>query len=387
MKTILHVDMDAFFASVEVLDNPSLLGKPVIVGSPPESRGVVAAASYEARKFGIHSAMSSYRALKLCPSAVLIKPRMERYCEISSQIRAIFLSYTPLVEPISIDEAFLDVTGSEALFGTGIEIARAIQARIKDELHLAASVGVAPNKFLAKLASDLEKPNGLVVITHETAEAILFPLPVSKLWGVGKVTQQELASINVHKVKDLFTCPRPQLEELLGSYTDTLLELAQGQDDREIVTEGEQKSIGAETTFPQDISDRPLLQKKLSILVERVSRELRETGLKARTINIKARFADFTTITRAQTLPAPTSSTRTIKETAHDLLLNRVAQKPLRLIGVSVSNLITPGEGQQELFLDEDEEKEDAIDRAKDELQDRFGPNALRSGVELTDPP
>ncbi len=381
--TILHVDMDAFFTSVEVLDNPELRGKPVIVGSPPESRGGVAAASYEARKFGIRSAMSSYRALQLCRKAILIKPRMRRYAEISAKIRDIFLSYTPLVEPISIDEAFLDVTGSEALFGTGIEIGRAIKNRIKDELQLPASVGVASNKFLAKLASDLEKPNGFVVIKPEDAEATLAELPVGKLWGVGKVTEKELASLNIHQVKDLFTCPRKQLEALLGSYTDTILELARGIDDREVTTDGEQKSIGAETTFAQDISDRKELQKKLSILVERVARELRETGMKAKTINIKARFPDFTTITRAQTLPSPTATTRTIRDTALQLLHQRVAKKPLRLLGVSVSNLINPQEGQQELFLDEDEEKADAVDRAKDELQDRFGPSALRSGVEL----
>jgi DNA polymerase-4 len=373
--------MDAFFAAVEVLDNPELKGKPVIVGGTPETRGVVAAASYEVRKFGVHSAMSSYRALKLCPHAVVIKPRGRRYGEVSRQVMEVLHGYTPLVEQISIDEAFLDVTGSTHLFGPAPEIGRDIKKRIRGELHLTASVGVAPNKFLAKLASDLEKPDGFVVIEEANAAAVLAPLPVGKLWGVGKVTEQELADIGVRRIGDLFTRPREKLEECLGSYTDTLLELAQGLDDRPVETEGETKSIGAETTFPEDIAGRDELRRWVCKLVERVGRELRESGMRARTVNIKARFPDFTTITRAQTLPAPTAATRTIRETATELLMERVPKsKALRLLGVTVSNLVTPGEGQLELFPDEAEEKSEALDRIVDEIQEKFGLDALRSG-------
>ncbi len=379
-RAILHVDMDAFFAAVEVLDNPELKGKPVIVGGTPETRGVVAAASYEVRRFGVHSAMSSYRALKLCPHAVIIKPRGGRYGEVSRQVMEILERYTPLVEQISIDEAFLDVTGSEHLFGPAPDIGRDIKRRIREELQLTASVGVAPNKFLAKLASDLEKPDGFVVIEQANAAAVLAPLPVGKLWGVGKVTERELADIGVHRVGDLLTRPREKLKDCLGSYTDTLLELAQGLDDRPVETEDAQKSIGAETTFPKDIADREVLRGWMCKLVERVGRELRESGMRTRTVNIKARFPDFTTITRAQTLPAPTAATKTIRETALEMLMERVPKtKPLRLLGVSVSNLVMPGEGQLELFPDEVEEKAEALDHIVDEIQERFGPDALRS--------
>ncbi|MFH1755038.1 MAG: DNA polymerase IV, partial [Candidatus Latescibacterota bacterium] len=258
-RAILHVDMDAFFASIEVLDAPELRGKPVIVGGTPEERGVVAAASYEVRKYGIHSAMSAYRAKKLCPHAVFIKPRMSRYVEVSRSIFDIFRCYTPLVEPISIDEAFLDVTGSRRLFGDAVSIGRQIKKRILDEVRLVASVGVAPNKFLAKLASDLDKPNGFCIITEGEAENLLAGLPVSRLWGIGKVSQQALARIGVVTIQDLFSVPKEQLEAHFGVHTAKLLDLARGIDYRPVMVDSETKSIGAENTFPKDISDTKAL--------------------------------------------------------------------------------------------------------------------------------
>src|SRR5262249_8419095 len=290
------------YASVEVMDNPSLAGKPVIVGGTPETRGVGSAASYEARKYGVHSAMSSYRAHKLCPHGVFILPRMSRYVEISRQIHRLFEAFTPLIDPISIDEAFLDVTGSQSLFGPAPEIGRAIKRRIRDEVGLVASIGVAPNKFLAKLASDLEKPDGFVVIAQEEAEARLAPLPVSRLWGVGKKTEAVLTAAGIHTIGDVVRADHARLERLVGSYAPHMQELARGLDDRDVVPDAEAKSIGAENTFPRDIADSQALRAELDQLSERVAERARDDGMVGYTINLKARYADFTTVTRAITL-------------------------------------------------------------------------------------
>jgi DNA polymerase-4 len=387
-RTIIHVDMDAFYASVEVLDNPSLAGKPLIVGGPPESRGVVAAASYEARKFGVHSAMSSYRAKKLCPHCIILAPRFGRYAEVSRRVFDIFHEYTPLVEPISIDEAFLDLTGTEGLFGPAVEVARTIKRRIREEVGLTASVGVAPNKFLAKIASDLEKPDGFVVIEQEKAAALLAELPVGKLWGVGKVTEEKFAKSGIHKVRDLLTFPLDVLRDVAGSWTETLLELARGIDDRPVVPSREPKSIGAETTFAVDIADSGRLRRELEDLVDRVATELRESGYCARTIHLKARYPDFTTVTRAETLPTATASTQTIRHAAFDMLEKRLgrAGRPLRLIGVSVSNLSRAGEGQLQLFPDEVEARDETLDRLTDAVRKRFGSKALGPGTQVDEP-
>ncbi|NIM19299.1 MAG: DNA polymerase IV [Candidatus Latescibacteria bacterium] len=382
-RTILHVDMDAFFASVEVLDQPELRGKPVIVGGTPEERGVVAAASYEARKYGIHSAMSAYRAKKLCPHAIFIRPRRDRYVEISDRIFDIFYAYTPLVEPISIDEAFLDVTGSRGLFGEAAEIGRTIKRRIREEIGLVASIGLAPNKFLAKLASDLDKPDGFKIIEAGEAEALLAGLPVSRLWGVGKVTQKTLAGLGIIKVKDLLAYPKDKLESHLGSYTQTLLELARGIDDRPVVTETESKSIGAETTFAKDIADAETLCATLDRLIDRVAKSLRKENLLAHTVNIKARYPDFTTVTRAKTLPAATCSTRKIQQSARELFFERLGRKgrALRLIGVSVSNLVLRGEESDDLFPDTSKQQAEQVDRLLDELQTKYGSRVIRRGA------
>jgi DNA polymerase-4 len=381
-RAILHVDMDAFYASVEVMDDPSLAGKPVIVGGTPEGRGVVSAASYEARKFGVHSAMSAYRARKLCPNGVFIWPRMSRYAEISARIRDIFYHYTPLVEPISLDEAFLDVTGSLRLFGTAIDVGRSIKRRIQDEIGLIASVGVAPNKFLAKLASDLEKPDGFVVITQEEAESRLADLPVRRLWGVGKQTQKLLAKLNVHKVGDITTMPKEELEVHLGVHARRLQNLARGIDDRPVVADWEAKSISNERTFSSDIGAKDELRTIADALSERVASRLRKSGLLAHTVQIKARYPDFTTVTRAVTLTEPTDQTQVIRDAARDLLEKRLERKgrPLRLLGVGVSNLVHPEDGVGELFVEEAREKKSRVDHLMDELQDRFGPDSIHRG-------
>ena len=381
-RAILHVDMDAFYASIEVLERPELRGKPVIVGGPPEVRGVVAAASYEVRKYGVHSAMSSYRAKKLCPEAIFLPPRMGHYVKYSRRVFAIFREYTDLVEPISIDEAFLDVTGSRKLFGAAVDIGRAIKRRIKEETGLTASVGVAPNKFLAKLASDLEKPDGFVVMESRTAAARLAKLPVGRLWGVGRVTQTHLAEQGVHTVKDLLAFPPERLENIVGSYAPRLYQLARGIDKRPVVVGEAAKSIGAENTFATDIADLETLHDLLDALAERTAKRLRHEGYRAHTVQLKARYADFTTVTRAVTLTSTTASTQTIQETARELLDGRLGRKgrALRLLGVSVSNLVRANEEEMDLFPDKIEERREKVDYLLDKLQSKYGSQTIWRG-------
>jgi DNA polymerase-4 len=375
--------MDAFYASVEVMDDPSLAGKPVIVGGTPEGRGVVSAASYEARKYGVHSAMSAFRAKKLCPDGVFIVPRMSRYVEVSKQIRSIFHEYTPLVEPISLDEAFLDLTGSQRLFGPAVEIGRTIKRRIRDEIGLVASVGVAPNKFLAKLASDLEKPDGFVVVTQEEAEERLAPLPVSRLWGVGKETQKLLAKLGIREIRDITAMPLKELEARLGVHARRFKRLARGIDGRPVVADWEAKSISNERTFAEDIGDAGELRDIVDALSERVAKRLRKSGLLAQKVQIKARFPDFTTLTRAVTLPEPTEQTRTIRDTARDLLEKRLDRKgrSLRLLGVGVSNFVSSGNEIGGLFVDDSRRKGARVDHLVDELQERFGSDSIHRGA------
>jgi DNA polymerase-4 len=382
-RAIIHVDMDAFYASVEVMDNPALAGKPVIVGGTPETRGVVAAASYEARRYGVHSAMSSYRARRLCPHGIFILPRMSRYAEVSREIHRILESFTPLVEPISIDEAFLDVTASAALFGPGPQVGRAIKRRIRDEVGLVASVGVAPNKFLAKLASDLEKPDGFVVITAEEAEARLTPLPVTRLWGVGKATARTLTAAGIHTVGDVVRTDLATLERLVGSYAAHMRQLARGLDDRDVVPGVEAKSIGAENTFPRDIAEPAALRAELDLLSERVAERARADGVVGHTVNLKARYADFTTVTRALTLPGPTCESVVIRDAARELLETRLdrAGRALRLLGVSLSNLSRAQEVTGDLFDTPRSTRNRRLDSVMDGLRRRFGAAAVRRGA------
>ena len=304
-RQIIHVDMDAFFASVELLDNPELKGKAVIVGGSPEKRGVVAAASYEARKFGVYSAMPTNQAIRLCPEAILLPGRMKRYVELSHKIREIFSRYTPQIEPISLDEAFLDVTGSITLFGPAEKIGQNIKTQIKEELGLIASVGIAPNKFLAKLASDLQKPDGFVIITEEDKQDILDPLDISKIWGIGKITEKALKSIGINTIGQLRKTDTTKLNNILGNQTPHILSLAKGIDNREVESVRASKSMSSERTFATDVKDKNVLLNVLLEQVDEVAQRLRKEELEAKTITLKLRYGDFRTITRSNTLDRP----------------------------------------------------------------------------------
>lgn len=376
---ILHVDMDAFYASVEERDNPALIGKPVIVGGTPAGRGVVAAANYVVRKFGVHSAMPTSKALRLCPDAIVLACRMEHYAQISQQIQGIFERYTPLVEPLSLDEAFLDVTGSRQLFGPADRIGMRIKQEIRTELGLVASVGVAPNKFLAKLASDLGKPDGFVVVDSQHVQDFLDPLPVGRLWGVGRVAGRELESMGVRTIGELGRLPAEALEERFGKSGRHLWELAHGVDERPVVPDREAKSISHETTFAADIDDTEALRAWLLELTEQVGRRLRRHRLRARTVHLKVRFADFRTVTRSETLAQPTDITHELWLTAAEMLANRLPARRLsvRLLGMGASNLDASDRWQRHLFDEPDREKHGRLDAAADRIKGLFGDSAL----------
>jgi DNA polymerase-4 len=380
-RAILHIDMDAFFAAVEVLDDPSLAGRPVIVGGTPEGRGVVAAASYEARRYGVHSAMSAARARQLCPQGVFLPGRHRRYREVSRLIFAIFAEYTPLIEPLSIDEAFLDVTGCQRLFGPAETIGRTIKERIRREVGLTASVGVAPNKFLAKLGSDLDKPDGFFVFTQESAIRVLAPLPIERLWGVGPSTSRRLARHGIRTIGDLQAIPPARLAAELGEHAVHLHDLAHGRDERPVESDQAARSIGHEVTFASDIGEESQLREVVDELAAKVGRRLRAHGLLARTVSLKARYSDFTTPTRSATLPLPTDSTRVIRDTAHRLLGERLGRRgrPLRLVGVTVSGLVE-AEGAPALFVQPDIAREKTLDGVLDRLHERFG-GVIRRGA------
>jgi len=374
--------MDAFYASVEQLDNPELKGKPVIVGGTAKQRGVVAAASYEVRKYGVHSAMPTAQAKRLCPHAIILPVRMARYAEISKQIHKIFYDYTPEIEPISLDEAFLDVTASIPLFGSAERIGKEIKARIKQELGLTASVGLAPNKFLAKLASDMEKPDGFVVITEQNKQHILDPLPVSRIWGIGKVTTQLFNSKGIHTIEQLRKTPLPVLKSILGNQAEEVLKLAQGIDNREVESSREAKSISAEETFADDIIDEETLLNVLFHQVEQVSHRLRADGLEGKTITLRIRYKDFRTITRSHTMSAFTNTTKLLQESAivvFEEWYKKSAAK-IRLLGFGVSNLHAEGSGQQLLFSDPNNKKQKTIDAVFDKIRGKYGDDALTRG-------
>jgi DNA polymerase-4 len=389
-RSILHVDMDAFYASVEIREQPGLAGRPVIVGGAPERRGVVSAASYEARRFGVHSAMPTARALRLCPGAVFLPVRMERYAAVSRQIRDIFARYTPLVEPLSLDEAFLDVTGSQTLFGSARDIARAIKQAIADELQLVASVGVAPNKFLAKIASDLDKPDGFVEVAHGAVQDFLDPLPASRVWGVGKATCAELERYGIRTIADLRRQPRDWLVDRFGRFGERLFELARGIDSRPVVPDSEAKSISHETTFPTDVTDRRILHARLLDLTEQVARRLRRHQRLARTVQLKLRFADFRSITRSRTLPGPSDLTAELWQTVEELFTTALQKerRAVRLIGMGVQDLVEPAARphiQGDLFAEPQRGRQREIDRLADAIQSRFGPAGIRRGRSLRD--
>jgi DNA polymerase-4 len=341
MRRIIHVDMDAFYASVEQRDDPSLRGRPVAVGGRPESRGVVAAASYEARAFGVHSAMSMARAVRQCPGLVIVSPDFKRYRAVSHQIFAIFRSVTPLVEPLSLDEAYLDVT--ENLWGEPLAtaVAKRLKRQIRDDTSLTASAGVAPNKFLAKIASGWRKPDGLTVIAPDRVEAFLQKLPVDALWGVGPVTAKKLRDVGVTRLVDVRAADPDVLRRAVGSHSEWLRRLAWGEDDRPVEPDRPSKSAGCENTYAHDLTDLAAMRAELDEMARRPARWLERHGLLARTVTIKVRYGDFTTITRSDTT-APTRDAADIAARARALLEKTdAARRPVRLLGVSVHNLAT----------------------------------------------
>lgn len=382
LRSILHVDMDAFFAAVEQLDHPELRGKPVLVGGAGR-RGVVAAASYEARAFGCRSAQPTAVALRMCPQAIVVKGNHARYKQISSAMFEILESYSPRVQPLSIDEAFLDVTGSVRLFGQPRAIAELIRERIKAELGLTASVGVAPNKFLAKLASDLDKPDGLVVVDPDRIEQTLGPLEVSRLWGVGPAAEAKLAGLGVRTIGDLRGVPEKTLQARFGDFGLHLWRLARGIDDRAVHTDREAKSISHEQTFGVNLGDPGEVRVVLLGQAQDVARRLRRHERRARTVTMKVRFGDFETVTRARTLDDPADETAVISAAATDLFDTWAKSfRPVRLIGVGVGSL-SDGPPQAGLFNQEERTKQRAIDSATDAIAERFGSKAVRRASSL----
>ncbi len=387
-RAILHADLDAFFASVEQLDHPELRGKPVLVGGTGK-RAVVAAASYEARKFGCHSAMPTATAMRLCPHAVVVKPRGKRYRELSEQVFAIFESVTPLVEPLSIDEAYLDVTGSVRLLGPPEAIARDIRKRVHETTGLTVSVGVAPNKFLAKLASEMDKPDGLTVITPDTVQKTLDPMPVSSIFGVGKAAEKKLASLGIRTIADLRRAPEAALATRLGSMGPHIRRLAQGIDDREVHPDRTAKSVGHEQTFGEDLTDRELIRSVLLSQVEHVARRLRNKGRAAGNVTLKIRFGDFETITRSTPLGSQTDSTEELWQAALAILENWMEHsfRPVRLIGMTAGQLSGADDIQPGLFGSDERDKRSKLDRAADEIARRFGNDSIRRAASYTKSP
>ena len=437
-RAIIHVDMDEFFAAVEKLDNPSLVGKPLLVGGDPRARGVVATASYEARVFGCHSAMAMAKAVRLCPHAIVIHPHFERYSALSKQVFEIFHQFTPLVEGLSIDEAFLDLSGTERLHGfdgtetrQGIadirlrnsdcglriaakkdqpidlpttldgrqsefripnsempldwarDVAFKIKSRIRAETGLTASVGVSFNKFLAKLASDLKKPDGLVVIEPSQVRDTLDPLPVTKIWGVGPAAAAQLERLNIRTIGQLRRADAQLLRRTFGlEMAEHYLALAHGEDDRPVETDGQAKSVGQEETFAVDVDRLDPLRGVLLGQVQEVARRLRAQRLKARTVTLKIRHGDFTTITRSRTLDAPTYSTDDLWEAAKSVLEEWAAKqfRPLRLLGMHASNLTGEHGGQLGLFTEAGDQKRQRLDKTVDDITSRFGEGTIKRG-------
>jgi len=347
IRRILHVDMDAFYASVEQRDNPILRGKPVAVGGQPDRRGVVAAASYEARAFGVHSAISMAKAVRLCPSLVIVHPDFARYKAASTAVFSIFREVTTLVEPLSLDEAYLDVTENAWGESFGTAVARRLKARIREDTGLTASAGVAPNKFLAKIASGWKKPDGLTVISPERVEPFLQQLPVDALWGVGPVTAKKLRARGIDRLVDVRSADLQTLRETVGSLADWLRQLANGVDDRPVVPNREAKSSGSENTYPEDLTDIGTIRAEVAEMASHVVGWLARRQMLARTVTIKVRYDDFTTITRSHTA-APTRDEVDFATRAVRLLDKTDAgRRPVRLLGVSVHNFCAEDEAQE----------------------------------------
>ena len=373
--------MDAFFAAIEQLDDPSLRGKPILVGSD-DLRGVVTTASYEARPYGCHSAQPMGVAKRLCPQAIVVPTRFARYREVSERMFQILESFTPVVQPLSIDEAFMDVSGSERLHGPAVEIARKLKRRVREELSLTASVGVAPNKFLAKLASDLEKPDGLTVINQEDVDRVLPPLAVTKIWGIGPKTAKRLEGMCIRTIGDLRRTSDATLKRLLGDDAERCRRLAEGKDERDVVTDAEAKQISQEQTFRINVPDPQHVRNELLEQVQQVARRLRKHKLRAGGVTVKIRFGEFETITRSRALDEPTDRTDVLWNVTREVFDAWAAKtfQPVRLIGMAARSL-TSGGGQMRLFADPSAEKHQRLDRTVDRIVERFGDSAVRRGI------
>jgi DNA polymerase IV len=383
--TVLHIDMDAFYASVELISRPELKGTPVIVGGG--SRSVVLSATYEARRFGVHSAMPMTRARRLCPQATVVEPSHGRYSRVSAGVMEIFRSVTPLVEPLSLDEAFLDVAGAVRRLGRPSEIGQLIRDRVADEQGITCSVGVATTKFVAKLASTRSKPDGMLVVPASGVVAFLHPLPVGALWGVGEKTEKELTRLGLHTVGDIAHTPRNTLVRALGQAAGSHLHaLSWGRDERRVVAHEPDKSIGAEETFSRDVDDPDVVRRELLRLAERTAGRLRSAGLAGRTVSLKIRFADFTTITRARTLPEATDVAAVLYATARQLYealgLDRAR---LRLVGIRVEGLVGSDSAPRQLLLGERAQGRREVEQAADRAGRRFGDGTVRP-ASLVDP-
>lgn len=379
-RWIMHVDMDAFFASVEQRDDPALQGKPVIVCGKSR-RSVVATASYEARAFGVHSAMPLSQAKRLCPQGCFVAPCFEAYREASDAIHQVMLHYADAYEPISLDEAFLDISGMGSQYPTLGSIGRAIKEEIRSAVHLTASVGIAPNKFLAKMASDMNKPDGLCIIPYGREQEVLAPLPVRRLWGVGSVTEKKLLAAGFRTIADIQEAPLEKLSALLGNQGTLLKALSLGIDERPIISSRQVKSIGDESTYEYDLTDRPTIDREIAIHSDIVAQRLRRHDLAARTISLKIRFASFKTIMRSLSLEEGTNLQETIDSACQTLLSRIPLTEGIRLIGVTASNLGAPL-SIPSLFSDKEEKRARAA-KAMDSIQQKYGRKALRKGFWL----
>ncbi len=380
---ILHIDMDAFYASVEQLDQPELRGKCIIVGGTTH-RGVVSAANYEARKYGIRSAMPIYQAKQKCPDGIFVRPRMQRYKEVSQNIMAILVNITPIVEPVSIDEAYMDITGCEKLYGNPEQIGKHIKHKIQETMNLTCSVGIAPNKFLAKIASDLDKPDGLTIIMPEMVAEFIDNLSIQKVPGVGQKTNSLLALLGVKTLGDVKKFPEKMILDRLGKYGKRLLRLAVGIDDSAVEPAGRHKSVSSEHTLMEDTRNINLLHQHLLRHAEDVAQQLRKLEVRARTITLKLKHSDFKQVTRSKTLTIPIKSSDKIFLEASQLLAKYSPTKQVRLIGVGASGLV-PTAMPVQLNLFENRKKQDynweKVDQTMDSITDRFGKDAIRRAI------
>jgi len=379
-RCIFHIDLDAFFVSVEQVVNPELKGKPVIVGGDPEHRGVVASASYEARAFGIHAGMPSSTARRLCPQAIFIRSHFSLYRDASTKFMKILGDFSPHIEPLGLDEAYLDVTGCVEPYGSPQKLALVIKEKILDELQIKASVGVATCKVVAKIASDLCKPDGLLEIAPGEEQAFLNPLPITKLLGVGKKTEQALKEMGISTIGELASRPLDTIERRFGATGTVLHSYARGLDDREVEAPGEAKSISQELTFTHDTFDRNFLEANLHNLCQEVCQDLRTQSKRTKCVAIKLRYADFKTITRQVTLQEASDVTRVVFATAQQLLTKALAQreKPVRLIGIRISSLV--GEGKQLSIFDPGTARPEHLDKAIDKIRSKYGSTAIKTG-------